>query len=544
MEKISLTPVVKIEHEKCINCYACIAECPVKFCMDGSGEKLTINHDLCIGCGNCINVCTQKGHYARSLVDDTPKFFDAVKAGTKLIAIAAPAVVSFFGDHYLHLNGWLKTLGVKAIFDVSFGAELTVVSYLDHMKHHKPRTVIAQPCPAIVNYIEIYRPDLIQYLAPADSPMLHTIKMIREFFPEYNDHKVMVLSPCAAKRREFDETKHGDYNVTFAILKKYFDDNKIDLGKFHKSDYEGPKAERAAGFSSPGGLLDTVERFVPGITRKSRKIEGVHSVYHYLDITSELLKTDTKIAPLIDCLNCEKGCNGGPGTGNSHKALAHLENPIRRLVAKNEEKLKPGKNPEKAYKKYHHLLHKYMKKHLYTRTYRDLSGNNNVKEPNEEELTETYKSLRKYGKEDLYNCTACGYGTCKAMAVAIFNGLNKPEHCMHFILARLKDEMKTEELVRLLRKNILEISELVDGISETIHELNDTIGAQTEAVNTSAEKTEKMLEAFHNTSEISRNKQSDIKELMENASKSQDSMRETIQSVQGISQSVDGIGSA
>ena len=543
MGKASLTPVVKIEYEKCINCYACIAECPVKFCMDGSGEKLTINHDLCIGCGNCINVCRNREHNARGLVDDTDAFFRDLKKGEKIVAIAAPAVASFFPEQYLNLNGWLTSLGVKAVFDVSLGAELTVVSYLKHVKHNKPRTVIAQPCPAIVNYIEIYRPELIPYLAPADSPMLHTIKMIREFFPEYKNHKVMVISPCAAKRREFDETKLGDYNVTMYILKKYIEENRVNLASFKQVDYEGPQAERAAGFSSPGGLLDTAERFVPGITRKSRKIEGVHSVYHYLDITAELLKTETKVAPLIDCLNCEKGCNGGPGTGNSEKALAILENPIRKRIAKSEEHLNPAKK-ENIYKKYHDGLEKYWKKDLYNRSYRDLSGNNNIQEPNETELTEIYRGLRKYGKEDLYNCTACGYGTCKAMAVAIFNKLNKPENCMHFILARLKDEAKTDELNKLLTKHIYGISELVDGISQTIHELDETIGAQTVAVQESSKITEQMVKSLVATSEVSRNKQNDIKNLLDNVSQSKNSMLETIQSVQGISQSVEGIGSA
>ena len=255
MGKAPLTPVVKIEYEKCINCYACIAECPVKYCLDGSGDRITINHDLCIGCGSCVNVCAHKGHYARGLVDDISAFLQALKAKEKIVAIAAPAVVSFFPDHYLNLNGWLKSIGVQAVFDVSFGAELTVLSYLNHIKTKNPRTVIAQPCPAIVNYIEVYRPELLPYLAPADSPMLHTIKMIREYYPQYRDHKVMVVSPCTAKRREFDETGLGDYNVTLIVLKKYFDDNRVNLASFPRAEYDGPVAERALGFSSPGGLL-------------------------------------------------------------------------------------------------------------------------------------------------------------------------------------------------------------------------------------------------------------------------------------------------
>ena len=55
-------------------------------------------------------------------------------------------------------------------------------------------------------------------LAPADSPMLHTAKMIKTFYPEYKNHKVIVISPCVSKRREFDTTGHADFNVTIAEL--------------------------------------------------------------------------------------------------------------------------------------------------------------------------------------------------------------------------------------------------------------------------------------------------------------------------------------
>ncbi|WP_461249016.1 [Fe-Fe] hydrogenase large subunit C-terminal domain-containing protein, partial [Treponema sp. R6D11] len=116
-------------------------------------------------------------------MDDTNRFFSDIKNGTKMIAVAAPAVASVFPDRFLNLNGWLKSLGVEAFFDVSFGAELTVVSYLDYIKAKNPRTVIAQPCPAIVSFIEIYHPELIPYLAPADSPMLHTIRLVNEYYP-------------------------------------------------------------------------------------------------------------------------------------------------------------------------------------------------------------------------------------------------------------------------------------------------------------------------------------------------------------------------
>jgi len=540
MGKASLPPVIKIDEDKCVNCYACITGCPVKYCMNGSGEKLTINPDLCIGCGNCINVCT---HKARILIDDTPRFFNDLKQGNKIIAVIAPAIASVFPEQYLKINGWLKSLGVQEFFDVSFGAELTVMSYLDYIKAKNPRTVIAQPCPAIVSYVQIYCPKLLPFLAPADSPMIHTVKMIREYYPQYKDNKIAIVSPCIAKRREFDETGLVDYNVTMLALRDHMQAQKIYLSSFSDVGYAGPHAERAVGFSTPGGLLDTAERFVPGIGRRGRKVEGVHSIYPYLDSIAELLDTDAKLLQLIDCLNCEKGCNGGPGTGNSEKALPLLEHPIRTRRSRLEEYHRPKKG-EWVYTKYHKTLDKYWKHNLYRRNYRDLSGNNIVRQPSEAELQEVYRKMRKSGKEDLYNCTSCGYGSCKSMATAIYNNLNKPENCAHYILALLKEEMKTEELNRQLMEHIGRAIKLLDDITTMVHKLDTSITSQTQSVEESSKKTEKMVSELKTTSQISQNKQSDIKELLENASLGQESMRETIQSVQGIAQSVDGIGSA
>jgi iron only hydrogenase large subunit-like protein/uncharacterized protein YoxC len=511
--------------------------------MDGSKEKVMINSDLCIGCGNCIAVCH---HEARHLVDDTARFFSDLKRGDKIIAVVAPAVASVFPGKHLNLNGYFKSLGVKDFFDVSLGAELTVISYLDYIQKKKPRLVIAQPCPAIVSYIEIYHPELIPYLAPADSPMLHTARMIREYYPQYKNHKIAIISPCIAKRREFDETGIGDYNVTMLALKKYLEAEKINLDSHKPLEYTGPLAERAVGFSSPGGLLDTAERFVPGIRRNTRKIEGLHSIYHYLTEVAGLLNDkDIQFPLLIDCLNCEKGCNGGPGTGNNSLPLDKLESPIRKRSAELEKNLVPNpKQQKKLYEKYHKLLNQYWKPGLYDRSYRNLSDNLVMKYPGEDAVTEIYHQMKKFNKSDLYDCGACGYGSCHGMAVAIHNGFNKPENCAHYTLAMLKEEMGAEELNHLLQEHISRASGIVEGITKLVHELNTNIDSQAAAVNQSSGITGRMLDSIKNTSDISLNKQEAIKELIENAAQGQESMRVTIQSVQDISQSVDGIAQA
>jgi len=540
MAKIPLTPVIRIDEQKCVNCYACITGCPVKFCMDASKEKVLIDPDLCIGCGNCISVCH---HEARHLVDDTASFFSDLKRGDKIVAVVAPAVASVFPGQHLKLNGYLKSLGVEAFFDVSLGAELTVISYLNYIKAKNPRMVIAQPCPAIVSYIEIYHPELIPYLAPADSPMLHTIKMIREYFPQYRDYKIVVISPCIAKRREFDETGLGEYNVTMFALKKYLKDQNIDLSSKPEVAYTGILAERAVQFSSPGGLLDTAERFVPGIRRNTRKIEGLPNIYPYLTEIAELLnEKDVEFPLLIDCLNCEKGCNGGSGTGNHSVPLDKLEGPIRKRSEEHEKQIASQK--KKNYEKYHEQLNRLWKRGLYDRSYRNLSGNLVLKHPSDTELTEIYRKMKKYDKSHLYDCGACGYGSCKGMATAIFNCINKPENCAHYTLAVLKEKKDTEELNRALHEHIGYASNILEGINSLVDELHTVIDLQAEAVERSSSITGQMITAIKDTSKASIEKQEDIKELIENASQSQESMRETIQSVEGISQSVGGIAQA
>jgi hypothetical protein len=249
---------------------------------------------------------------------------------------------------------------------------------------------------------------------------------------------------------------------------------------------------------------------------------------------------------LVDCLNCEKGCNGGPGTGNVGEPTAVLENPIQERCAKVEEYHKHNhEKGEWVYKKYHKTINKFWKPDLYGRTYRDLSGNNIMKVPSESELTAAYHRLKKFNDNDIYNCTSCGYGTCKAMAIAIHNGLNKPENCLHYSHIILGEEKKvSEEVNRQLHERVSHAVELIDEISDAVRVLDSRMESHIDAVKESAVIAEKVVGSLKSTSDFSRQKQSAIEGFVENASKGQESMQETILSVEDIARSVDGIASA
>ncbi len=537
---LAMVPVIAVDKDKCVNCHMCIAVCPVKYCIDGSGEKVSINADLCIGCGSCVKACTQKARY---ILDDAELFFQAIGHGEKIVAIVAPAVVSSFPGQYRRFLGWLRNLGVAASFDVSFGAELTVKSYVDHIKTNKPPLVIAQPCPAIVSYVEVYRPELLPHLAPADSPMLHTIKMIAAYYPEYAGCKVLIVSPCAAKKREFEETGIGDYNVTVRSFKDAIERRHIDLARQPEADFDNPPAERAVLFSSPGGLLRTAERDVPGIREKARKIEGPEIVYQYLDTLPESLKRG--INPLlVDCLNCDYGCNAGPGTLNQDKSPDLIEHEIEERASE-ARRLYGGRSgtDRTATKKMQSVLSRYWKPGLYRRSYVDRSSNYRLRMPTDSEFATLYAEMLKEIQADHLNCASCGYKSCRGMAIAIFNGLNKKENCHLYRQKVLVLEQRVvDDSTTQLHDEILQTKDMVGIITKALDNLSQKTATQFSAIEQSAAAVEQMIAGLVNASTIASGKRQQIAKLADSAQGGERDMSATMQSIREAAKDVAGVG--
>jgi iron only hydrogenase large subunit-like protein/ArsR family metal-binding transcriptional regulator len=479
METKDLRPIIEVLKDKCVNCHRCIMVCPAKMCNNGSGDIVDHHPGLCIGCGECISACT---HGARIGLDDFDVFMEDLKRNKAIIAIVAPAVAASFEGKYLKINGFLKSLGVRAVFDVSFGAELTVKSYVNHIAKEHPATLIAQPCPTLVSFIELYRPELIPYLAPADSPMLHTMKMIKRFYPQYKNHKIAAISPCYSKKREFDATGIGDYNVAFKSLDRYFESAGLSLDSFPASDYDNPPAERAVLFSSPGGLMRTVQRYDKDVTGHTRKIEGVPEVYHYFAYLAESIKKgNAPVYSLIDCLNCGMGCNGGPGTNNRGKHLDDVECMVERRHQEMRKRYQPNTLWKKLFarNKLEKLLNAYWEEGLYTRSYVDRSAifKRLVISPSRGAIEDMFRRMHKNTKDDILNCGACGYKSCEQMVVAIINGLNKPENCRHFVEVEknLRIEQETKQMLNTVYDHTLEeMDKSIGGLGDLSGRIGET----------------------------------------------------------------------
>jgi len=486
---MGLVPVVEVVKENCVACHQCISVCPVKYCQDASGDTVVVNQDLCIGCGTCIDACT---HDARRFLDDWDEFVAASAAGERFVAIVAPSAAASFSS-IERLNGMMAGFGIEAFFDVSFGAELTVKSYIEHFKAKDPDLIIAQPCPALVTYMEIWRPELLPKLAPADSPMLHAIKAIREFRKQYARLRVAVLSPCIAKRREFADTGARALNLTFKSILRWMRDKGTRLEDFPERPFDSPDAERAVLFSTPGGLKATAARDVPGIADSIRKIEGPETIYPYLDALARRATPPSNLR-ILDCLSCEKGCNGGTGTERRETLVDDLEGAVSARAKKAMEKAGVIGRPERAARLMAKRLEPWWRPGLYGRTYRDRSKSAILRRPSEKELADLYRKMLKDDERDILNCASCGYSSCEGMATAIFNGLNKVENCHHYkTTAMERARSRAGEVSSRLHDMINESREVLDSMVVRLGKAKEGLSEQSSAVAQSSAAIAEML---------------------------------------------------
>ena len=135
---------------------------------------------------------------------------------------------------------------------------------------------------------------------------------------------------------------------------------------------------------------------------------------------------------VIDCLNCEQGCNCGPASLNSDHGIDAIEQTIQRRHEELEGTAIANRR-KTASSELTRMLQEYWEDGGYTRQYRDLSANNTASCPNHEQRAAILRSMHKYSEKEQFNCCSCGYGSCDDMAAAIHNGMNRPENCHHYL---------------------------------------------------------------------------------------------------------------
>lgn len=454
-----------LDTEKCVGCNACVRNCPVSnanVARTNEDGKLVIHIDEqhCIKCGACISACS---HHARTFEDDIDLFMKDMKAGKEIVLFAAPSIKIGFDGNWRHALAWFRHQGIKKIYDVSFGADICTWAHVRYLQQHPDAKVISQPCAAVVNYVLKQKPELIPHLSPIHSPMLCLGIYLRKVLGYRG--KIAAISPCIAKSDEFQQTHVIDYNVTMEHLRDYFKEHNVDLPKvkvYSEFEFDDNIGLEGAIYPRPGGLMRNVLIHEPNMHIITS--EGTSHLYEDLDLYLEQKRSD--LPRIFDVLSCKDGCNGGPATGVDYHCFA-----MNNIMYDVEQYAKNVRRKQKT-KKGRDLQFETFDKTLQLSDYiREYHSQNVADKPvSEAEIERVYHMLGKETESERhFDCHACGFRTCREMAIALARGINEKENCHQYMLHSIRQERQKVENVN---HQVLEMNE---ELMDTFKELNDNI---------------------------------------------------------------------
>ncbi len=543
-----MNELVIVKPEKCQGCNACVRACPASEAnvvkrLDDGRFVTSVNPNKCIACGECVKVCQ---HGARDFIDDTEECMSRV-IKEKIIIMASPAIKTVFPNKWKGILDWFKKQGCS-VYDVSLGADICTWAHLRMIEQGKFGNIVTQPCAAIVKYIETYVPKMLSNLSPVHSPVACGAVYIKQYLRRTNP--IAFLSPCIAKKAEFEETGLIDYNVTFKKLMDYFERNGITIPTNTTEDFEykfeDTQGQLGSVYPRPGGLRDNLWLHDPELNITTS--EGVHKVYPELDMYSRM--SESKHPQVFDVLSCEFGCNIGPATGSAQTVFDVMATMRTiELEAKGRRKSAGimGRGEDKLFKRFDEEL----RVADFVRTYK---GTMPAPVPNAKQLEPIFEKMGKHTEDDRnYNCRACGYNSCRDMAIAIARGVNTPENCVvhakSVLLARHSELAKQHERLAEITAECLELSNNLKGEVKEITANMETIGESTSATSERAAVVKDLLQnvvAFCNenpTMDADSVKQLiNILEMTISAfSALDDNVTKTTESSEGIHKSIDAI---
>ena len=225
-----LAPGLIRDTSKCILCGRCIARCSNAHGLGILGfenrgfrtfvspaENRSFQNSPCIQCGQCVNVCPTGALMEHSEID---KVDAALASGKHVVVQAAPAVRAALGEEFGYpvgtpvtgkMTAALRRLGFERVYDVNFGADLTIMEEGTELLHRLTDggvlPMITSCSPGWVNYAEYNYGDLLDHLSSCKSPHQMQGAVIKSYWAEQNGYDpkdvfVVSVMPCVAKKFE------------------------------------------------------------------------------------------------------------------------------------------------------------------------------------------------------------------------------------------------------------------------------------------------------------------------------------------------------
>ena len=487
-----MNELIIVKPEKCTGCNSCIRSCPAPEAntvkqLDSGKFIISVNPDKCIACGECVRICN---HGARDYIDDTEEGMSHL-IKEKLILIVSPAIKAALPTKWKGVLDWFKGQGCT-IYDGSFGADICTWAHIRSIEQVTIGNIITQPCSAIVKYIETYQPQMLQNLSPIHSPAACSAIYIRNYLRRNNP--IAFLSTCIAKKYEFEDTGLINYNITIDKVMDYFERNGISIPVDTSDNYEykfdDMQGQVGSIYSRPGGLRDNIWLHNPDINITTSK--GVQNVYNELNMYVRM--PEAKHPQIFDVLSCDFGCNIGPAA-QTNQTVFDVMDVMRKVESEAKARRKSGfmgRGDDKLFKRFDEEL----RQSDFLRNYKP-SVPSPV--PSAQQLEPVFKKMGKHTPEEReFNCHACGFNSCKDMAIAIARGLNTPDNCIihakSVMLAKHSSLSVHSEKLEVVASECLELSEKLKADIVNITSSMDSIDESTSATKERASVVKDLLQ--------------------------------------------------
>ncbi|MDD2734468.1 MAG: sigma 54-interacting transcriptional regulator [Desulfuromonadaceae bacterium] len=400
-----MEPIVTYK-ERCRRCYSCVRSCPVKAIKVDSGFA-QIMYDRCIGCGNCL-ACPQN---AKVVVDRMVKTQEMLTSNAPVVAVLGSSFPAFFHDlRPGQLVAALKSLGFSEVHEGAYGARMIAGSYRDALNISE-QPLISSHCPAVVDLIERHYPTLVPNLMPIVSPMIAMGRFIKSVLG--NETRVVYVSTCVAAKFEIEGEASGaiDVVLTYQEIDKLLKNRGITPATLSEIPFDGVDPGAGRLFSLTGGPLKVFD--IPTDFQDNETISAEGEA-HIIGIVRDLAAG--RISPVfVDLRFCDGGCVDGP---TRDKELNHFYK--RKLIVCHN-------SAAPAYDTAAHYRSTALMPAL-SRTYSDKSRK--LAAPGKDDIKRILHSTNKFTRGDELNCRACGYNSCRELAVAVFQGLADIEMCL------------------------------------------------------------------------------------------------------------------
>jgi iron only hydrogenase large subunit-like protein len=391
------SPVFTNEAE-CQDCYKCLRACPVK-AISVSGGHAQVRAESCIACGRCVATCPPK---AKQVRDDLGMVQRLMADGATVVASLAPSWVAEFPDLSAgQLIAGLRAIGFTQVSETALGARAVSAAVARLRSESPERLWLSTACPSAVDFVRKHRPHLLPALTPLASPALTHARMLHEALPGC---RVVLISPCVAKKREADE--HPDLlavAITFADLRRWWNEAGVVPAALVASESFalGASAE-AALYPVEGGMLTGVRKHGRGDDPGLAACSGITD----LDLSLAGL-SPADGAMFVETLACVGGCVNGPGMTPGGFVLKRRATVLDR-PQHGDGTVMPAVETALAWP--------------------------GLPLPadtiDERVLAEAMARTGKRSREDELNCSGCGYETCRDFAGALVAGRAEPNQCV------------------------------------------------------------------------------------------------------------------